>query len=82
MPILWRRSSIISRWEDFSRSRPSKVISPAVGSISRDMQRTRVDLPEPDRPMMTKISPDAISSVTSRTAPISPAPARSAAVGA
>ena len=37
------------------------------------MQRTRVDLPEPDRPMITKISPVRISSEASRTAPISPA---------
>ena len=27
-----------------------------LGSIRRDMQRTSVDLPDPDRPMMTKIS--------------------------
>ena len=37
--------------------RPSKMISPVVGSISRDMQRTKVDFPEPERPIMTKISP-------------------------
>ena len=36
---------------------PLNRISPAVGSTSRDRQRTSVDLPEPDRPMMTKISP-------------------------
>ena len=49
-----------------SRSAPSNRISPAVGSTSRDRQRTSVDLPEPDRPMMTKISPARMSSVTSR----------------
>ena len=38
-------------------SAPSNRISPAVGSTSRDRQRTSVDLPEPDSPMMTKISP-------------------------
>ena len=40
---------------------PSKSTSPAVGSISRDRQRIRVDLPEPDRPMTTRISPAATS---------------------
>ncbi len=30
---------------------------PLVGSIKRLSMRTRVDLPEPDRPMTTKISP-------------------------
>ena len=33
-----------------------------VGSTSRDRQRTSVDLPEPERPMMTKISPARMSS--------------------
>ncbi len=59
-----------------SRSSPLNRISPAVGSISRDRQRTSVDLPEPDRPMMTKISPSRTARTTSRTrrrsAPLSP----------
>ena len=36
------------------------------------MQRTSVDLPEPDRPMMMKISPATTSSETLRTAAINP----------
>src|SRR5680860_362562 len=38
---------------------------PAVGSIRRFRQRTRVDLPLPDRPMTTKVSPRSMSSETS-----------------
>ena len=36
---------------------PLTVTEPAVGRSSRFMQRTRVDLPAPERPMMPKISP-------------------------
>ncbi len=61
MPILWRRIRVSSRSEASSRFRPSNRMRPAVGSISRDMQRTSVDLPEPESPMMTKISPAAIA---------------------
>ena len=49
------------------------MTSPAVGSTSRERQRTSVDLPEPDRPMMMKISPWRMSRSTSRTAPTRPA---------
>ena len=42
-------------------------IVPAVGSISRVRQRTRVDLPEPERPITTKTSPGATSKETSLT---------------
>ena len=73
MPILCRRSSISSASDIFRRSRPSKRISPAVGSISRDRQRTSVDLPDPDRPMMTKISPFATVTSACRTAGTMPA---------
>ena len=38
-------------------SSPAMTISPAVGSISRIRQRTMVDLPLPDSPMITKVSP-------------------------
>ena len=38
-------------------SSPSITISPAVGSIRRIRQRTIVDLPLPDSPMITKVSP-------------------------
>ena len=36
---------------------PSMTISPPVGSIKRVRQRTIVDLPLPERPMMTNVSP-------------------------
>ena len=75
MPILCRRISIRRASEAASRSSSSNRMRPAVGSIRRDMQRTRVDLPEPESPMMTKISPVRIASEASRTAPISPAAA-------
>ena len=41
---------------------------PVVGSISRLMQRTNVDLPLPDRPITTNISSSLISKDTSFTA--------------
>ena len=67
MPNLWRRSSISSAspWRGCPRPRTGP---PAVGSTSLDRQRTRVDLPEPDTPMMTKISPAWMSRLASRTA--------------
>ncbi len=68
MPMRCRRSSISSRAGTRRRSRPSKAISPAEGSTSRDRQRISVDLPDPDRPMMTKHSPVATSSEASITA--------------
>ena len=34
---------------------------PQVGSMSRLMWRTSVDLPEPDRPMTQKMPPEGIS---------------------
>jgi hypothetical protein len=45
---------------------------PAVGSMSRVRQRTRVDLPEPDRPITTNTSPGATSNDTSLTAAMQP----------
>ncbi|MNT12176.1 hypothetical protein D3C72_1470960 [compost metagenome] len=48
-------------------SLPSIRMRPAVGSIKRFSMRTRVDLPEPDRPMMTKISPASMVKVASKT---------------
>ena len=39
--------------------RPSNQTSPAVGSISRRMQRPVVDLPEPDSPTSPSVSPGA-----------------------
>ena len=48
--------------------RPSNQISPAVGSISRRMQRPVVDLPEPDSPTSPSVSPLAMSKLTLSTA--------------
>src|SRR5689334_19990571 len=73
MPILWRRMSISSRSVLRSKLSPWKTISPRLGSTRRDMQRTSVDLPEPDSPMMTKISAWRTSMETSRTARTRPA---------
>ena len=43
--------------ESLVMSLPSTTTEPEVGRSSRFMQRTRVDLPAPERPMMPKISP-------------------------
>jgi hypothetical protein len=48
-------------------SLPSIRMRPSVGSIRRFSMRTRVDLPEPDKPMMTKISPASMVNVASNT---------------
>ena len=42
--------------------------APAVGSMRRLRQRTRVDLPDPDKPMTMKISPSSMSKPASETA--------------
>ena len=47
---------------------PSRSTSPEVGRSSRLMQRTSVDLPAPEKPMMPKISPVSTVSETSCTA--------------
>ena len=49
---------------------PSTRTLPAVGVINRLRQRTRVDLPLPDSPMTTTISP----SFTSKEALFTPTP--------
>ena len=48
--------------------RPSNQISPAVGSISRRMQRPVVDFPEPDSPTNPSVSPASMSKLTPSTA--------------
>ena len=63
-----RRSSRSSAAPAAETSWPAISICPAVGSISRIRVRTRVDLPEPDRPMTTNTSPGQTSIETSRTA--------------
>ena len=57
MAVRWRRKSRSSGFDILRTSTPSTRTSPAVGSISRLMWRISVDLPEPDRPMITWISP-------------------------
>jgi hypothetical protein len=51
-----RRASRSALPRSFARSWPRNMISPAVGSTSRLMQRISVDLPVPDGPM-TAVSP-------------------------
>ena len=46
---------------------PSTRMRPAEGSINRLSRRTSVDLPEPDKPMTTKISPASMVKVASNT---------------
>ena len=67
-----RRSSRSRSSSALRMSSPSSMTSPAVGSIRRVMQRTRVDLPLPDRPITTKTSPGLTSNDTSRIAIIEP----------
>ena len=45
---------------------------PPVGSINLEMHRTRVDLPDPDKPITTKHSPFLTSKETSFTATTCP----------
>ena len=47
---------------------PSTVTLPAVGRSKRFIQRTSVDFPAPENPMIPNISPFSTESVTSRTA--------------
>ncbi|SAL01612.1 hypothetical protein AWB81_06079 [Caballeronia arationis] len=53
-------------------SRPSRITCPDVGSMSRLRRRTSVDFPEPESPMMTKISPALTARLTSSTATMLP----------
>ena len=68
-----RRSGLssLSRWI-FAISRPSNKMLPSVGSIIRLMQRSTVDLPAPEGPMMTTSSPRSTSKLTSSTALVGP----------
>ena len=76
-----RRSSRSWAASAFRMSSPSNRTSPAVGSMRRVMQRTSVDLPLPDRPMTTNISPGRTSNETSRIAIMDPVLARSSSFG-
>ena len=51
---------------------PLNHISPIEGSFSRLMQRTNVDLPLPESPIITNISPSFISRLALRTAMVQP----------
>ena len=66
--VLPRRNASSSRIERPSTSTPSMRISPSVGSISRLRWRISVDLPEPDRPITTKVSPRSTEIETSSRA--------------
>ena len=48
-------------------STPPSCTDPLVGSMRRVSRRTRVDLPDPDRPITTNTSPGATSNETSFT---------------
>ncbi|MMZ67467.1 hypothetical protein D1872_300560 [compost metagenome] len=65
MLIFLRRTWRSSRSEMAAMSSPSISTWPRVGSISRLKRRTRVDLPEPERPITTKISPSWMARLTS-----------------
>ena len=63
-----RRISFIALAESPTRSTPSKVISPSVGSSRRRIVRPSVDLPHPDSPTRPTVSPRRISRSTPSTA--------------
>ena len=64
MPI-WRRILRISDWDSAVMSTSFQMTLPEVGSIRRLMQRSRVDLPDPLRPMTARNSPSSTSKLTS-----------------
>ena len=57
----------------FIRSFPSTITAPSVGRSRRLIQRTRVDFPAPDRPMIPKISPSSMVRLIPSSATIFPA---------
>src|SRR3954464_11764812 len=72
MLIRWLRSLRNSAASSWFRFRPSISIVPLLGSMSRLSKRTSVDLPEPDKPMITNSSPSWTSKETSWTARVAP----------
>ncbi len=64
------RAAQSSRAESATRSRPSKRICPALGSISRKISRPVVDLPQPDSPTSPSVSPGSSAKLTPSTARI------------
>ena len=81
MLTLWRRMSSSSSLPAAVTSVAPMCTVPAVGSMSRVRQRTRVDLPLPDSPITTKTSPGATVKLTSRMATTQPVFASSSARG-
>lgn len=71
-----RRSAVSSERGTAATSRPSISTLPAVGSTRRLIKRISVDLPEPERPMSTKISPSLTSKETLCTPTICPVRAK------
>ena len=65
IPILVDRTARSSVSDIPFTSVPSIKTRPAVGSISRLTCRISVDFPEPDRPIMQKISPSVTEKLTS-----------------
>ena len=63
--ILLRRTSCKSSLFILAISLPSIYISPLVGSINRFNKRIKVDLPEPESPIITNISPSFTSKLAS-----------------
>src|SRR5512146_689765 len=63
-PTFWLRisdRSLSERWDTFS---PSRMYSPLVGTSRQPRMFIRVDLPEPDGPIIATISPRRILKVT------------------
>src|ERR1700754_586805 len=63
-----RRKARNSPASSLSRSRPSKRIRPASGSISRSTSRLTVDLPQPDSPTSASVLPASTRKLTPSTA--------------
>ncbi len=72
MLIFFDRTSRSARALSAVRSWPSNRTWPAVGSRSPSDTRRRVDLPDPDRPMTTKIWPGSTVKDASITAAVVP----------
>src|SRR3954447_13062310 len=63
-----RRNGRISRLLKVVMSCPATRMVPSVGSIRRKMARPTVDLPQPDSPTRTSVSPEPIEKLTPSTA--------------
>ena len=80
MLMCLRRSARSALASICAMSWPSNSTWPAVGSIRRLSSRTSVDLPEPDRPMTTKISPSCTAKLASLTPSVWPVRSKMAAL--